>query len=291
MGALKAFRRILGNAIYPRRAEFLAMPDKVIDSLIVGTYAPDEPVIPADAAVACIGSCFAEEFGKRLSTQGKSVIPLWLSERWATSFAVRHFVDYGLAGIEPPPGFLSNDTPLARAMLESKSLQNADAFIITLGLSLCWHEIESDRMVLDIKAGHAEEGITQAIMTHMMRQSSVDDNISQILAVIARIRTVKPTAPIIFTLSPIPLFMSMTDYSVIPSNLISKSTLRIALHNLTERHIEGVYYWPSYEMVDWLGKHHGPIWGHGGDDLRHIKTSIVDDIVSRFSKMFFKPVA
>ena len=56
-----------------------------------------------------------------------------------------------------------------------------------------------------------------------------------IMDVVSAIRAQRPDAPIIFTLSPIPLLASLTDTPVVAANHISKATLRIALHNIAAR--------------------------------------------------------
>jgi hypothetical protein len=124
-----------------------------------------------------------------------------------------------------------------------------------------------------------------------MKQTTVAENIEQINAIVACIRRSNGSAPVIFTLSPVPLLLSMTDYPPVPSNVISKSVIRSALHDVMERKFENVHYWPSYEIVDWMGKYTGPIWGQKGNDLRHLEPDIIDGIMRKFSKIYFADAA
>ncbi len=274
-------------ALFPRTPKTLDNVGQVIQRSIIGAYAPEAPPLPANGRIACLGSCFAEEISKSLAAQGKDVIPIFMSERWATPFAVKHFIEYGLHGKEPPKGYLSDHPPLARAMAESTQLANADVFIITFGISVCWFNLKTGRMVLDIKEGHAAESLEESVLTHAMRQTTVEENVTAMTDVISAIKSKNPNIPIVFTLSPIPLFASITDYPVIPSNHISKATLRVALHTVMERQIEGVYYWPSYDIVEWLAKYRGPLFGLDGEDLRHLSPSLINQITTWFSQYYF----
>jgi hypothetical protein len=276
---------------YPRRTSVLNNPDFLINRSIIGTYAPETPPLSARDNIACIGSCFAQEMAQSLIAQGKPVTPLFLSERWNTAFAVRHFVEYSLLNKPFPeryiqPGLAASEGNFAHDESLTQ-LKHSTAYIITLGLSLCWFEHDSNRMVLDVYGGHAAKGVARALTTHGMRQTSVSENVEQILAIIAAIRQVSASAPVIFTLSPVPLLFSLTDYPVIPSNLISKATLRIAIHEIMEQGHDGVFYWPSYEIVDWIGKHIGLLWGQEGNDLRHLQPTVVDEIMRSFSNHYF----
>jgi hypothetical protein len=75
----------------------------------------------------------------------------------------------------------------------------------------------------------------------------------------------------------------------VASNGISKATLRIALHEIMERQSENVFYWPSYEIVEWMGKYIRPLWGQDGNDLRHLQPQVIDYIMRRFSTLYFAP--
>jgi hypothetical protein len=83
--------------------------------------------------------------------------------------------------------------------------------------------------------------------------------------------------------------MSKTDNPPICSNTVSKATLRVALDEIMRAERTGVYYWPSYEIIEWAGKYLRLLWGQDGNDLRHLQPTVVDDIMRRFIKMYIKP--
>ena len=277
----------LNDLIYPRGHDALGVREMVFRKRAIGPYAPPEPPIPPTAVIGCIGSCFAQEITRHLAAQGRAVAPVWLSERWNTTFALRHFVESALDGTPFPDGFLGEVKPDTGEF--TTGLAAAEAFILTFGLSVCWYENATGRMVLDVAGGHGNAGIIRGLRTHAMRQTTVAENVAQIQATLACIRRHKPNAPIVMTLSPIPLLLAATLTPVLPTNAISKATLHVALHEVWAAAMENVYYWPSYEMVDWTSLHHGPVWGQDGEDLRHLSSGTVGEIMTLFSNYYIAP--
>ena len=271
-------------ATYPR--DFVS-PEDAIDTHVVGSYRPLTPPLGAETSIACIGSCFAGEIAAELTAQGRAVAHMSLSERWNTPQALAHFLRYAMNGVPFPDGFLPQDFKLESDLYQTQ-LSNADAFIMTLGLSVVWTETETGKMVLEPRLGHSGKGLMAAVRgTYVMRQLDLYEIEAEISASIECIRSAKPNAPIILTLSPIPFLVSFTPQPPIPSNIISKAALRLALHNIWEQKYPDVYYWPAYDIVEWRAKY-DRIYGTGEDDARHIKRSVVTDIMSRFSALYIR---
>jgi len=65
-----------------------------------------------------------------------------------------------------------------------------------------------------------------------------------------------------------------------------KAALRPAVPAILER-IEGVYYWPIFELFRWFGSHIKPAFGE--DDLlpRHPNSRLVELAVDLFIRAFF----
>ena len=59
---------------------------------IVEPYAPASPPLTSSMKVACIGSCFAHEVGESLARSGKDTVPVFVSERLNTPFALAYTV-------------------------------------------------------------------------------------------------------------------------------------------------------------------------------------------------------
>jgi hypothetical protein len=113
---------------------------------------------------------------------------------------------------------------------------------------------------------------------HRFRVSSVEENRANIRVIYDLIRTYRPDAKVIFTLSPIPLVATFRPVSCITANSVSKGILRVALDDvLRDIGQEGhAFYWPSYEIVtdifDWQ-------WM---PDRRHVKVEVLDFIMTLF---------
>src|SRR5205085_6394217 len=88
--------------------------------------------------------------------------------------------------------------------------------------------------------------------------------------------------------SPVPLMATFRDISCLPADTVSKAVLRVALDRLMDAGHEGVYYWPSFEIVRWAGSH--VKWAaYGTDDgkARHVSRYLVREIVDAFVESFY----
>ena len=101
-----------------------------------------------------------------------------------------------------------------------------------------------------------------------------------------------PDAPIVLTLSPVPLNATFRGISCVAADCVSKSTLRVALDGVVGRGLENVYYWPSFEIVRWVGGHvPWPAYGFNRGDSRHVTRYLVAQIIDAFVEAFYTPAA
>jgi hypothetical protein len=70
-----------------------------------------------------------------------------------------------------------------------------------------------------------------------------------------------PNIKLVLTLSPVPLARTFEFSSAIVADAVSKSVLRAAIHELIGMYPEKIFYFPSYEMVTWLGRYRGDAFG------------------------------
>lgn len=280
------------QSFFPHRfADGVALNDSIMGVFhthIARTYAPPAPMMPPNARVASIGSCFAEEISNSLRAQGLDVGYVFMSERWNSAFALAKFLDNALFGTAFPPGFIAGAETVGLPAETIAQLHAADMFILTFGLSLCWFEKATDKLVLEPGGAHTFVGLKRAMSAFEMRQTSLKDNEREIRRCIDLIRKVRPKAKIVLTLSPVPLQAALTDVSPIPANIISKSTLRVALANVTARGLKDVYYWPSYDFIDWFGAHIAAAFGGADSDMRHVKNDLVGVIAQFFKHYYFQ---
>jgi len=103
---------------------------------------------------------------------------------------------------------------------------------------------------------------------------------------------VNATAPIVVTLSPVPLEATFREISCMTADSVSKSVLRVAIDQAMSEHRPDVYYWPSFEIVRWAGAHVSwPAYGFHDDRARHVTRYTVGRIIDAFVESFYVPEA
>jgi len=118
-----------------------------------------------------------------------------------------------------------------------------------------------------------------------MRTTSPSWNAGNIRRIIDSIRAANRDARIFLTLSPAPLNYSFEFPSTIVCDCLSKSVLRVAIQEVLGDKRENVRYWPSFEIVRWVGCHLGPVFGTDDGHPRHVSNFIVDAIVRNFIRV------
>lgn len=273
---------------FPIAGAQLADLRAAIKTYVLAGYVPDKPLFPADTAILTMGSCFAENIDAALRRAGYPSRNLAIGEM-ANTPAFAQLLVNRLKGSHL--GSLVADAD--DALLPEKALANVravlpaiGAFILTLGVAI--------QPFRDGKPAFFTEWspLTKtALLASEWRMLSVDEILNYVRATITGLRSLRPGIPVFLTLSPIPLMNAILHPSVIAQDCISKSRIRVALDDLMDEAIPDVYYWPSFEIVRWLGGHVGPFFGTGGVDQRHVAPEILDLITGLFIESFFESKA
>jgi hypothetical protein len=160
------------------------------------------------------------------------------------------------------------------------------AFVFTIGLAEVWQDRET--------GGVFWRGIPDDIFDanrHIFRLTTVDENAQNLARMIEIIRKLNPTAPIVLTLSPVPLMATFRDISCLTADCVSKSVLRVALDQVMSTKPANVYYWPSFEIVKWVGANlPSASYGRKGE-ARAIHRPLVELIMDEFVEAFYTPAA
>ncbi|OLP53872.1 hypothetical protein BJF92_04620 [Rhizobium rhizosphaerae] len=165
--------------------------------------------------------------------------------------------------------------------LETKELfDNADLFIITLGLSELWYDKPTGEVFW--RAVPADVYDSQR---HCFRTASHAETLHNLHRIYELIRRYRPAARILFSVSPIPLTATFRPISCITADAVSKATLRSALDEFLQAHGEadGVYYFPSYEAVKRIFHYQ---WG---EDRRHVRRDVLDFNMKLFEHYYCSP--
>ena len=158
--------------------------------------------------------------------------------------------------------------------------------VFTIGLAEVWQDRDT--------GGVFWRGIPDEIFDenrHVFRLTTVEENARNLKQMIAIIRSLNPTAPIVLTLSPVPLMATFRDISCLTADCVSKSVLRVALDQVMSTRPPNVYYWPSFEIVKWIGANlPWASYGRKGE-ARAIDRSLVRQIMEEFVEAFYTPEA
>ncbi|WP_218813539.1 GSCFA domain-containing protein [Rickettsiella endosymbiont of Dermanyssus gallinae] len=260
--------------------------------------------------VCAIGSCFATNFSRWIALQNVPVIsPVWglhynsrtIAEeiRKATGAQINRVIwkileengKYKYYDAKRHPVFADTEENLFQTVSDieikaSVAVADADAFIITLGLSEIWEQrTNSGWEVLNRSplSQHVEQGLPDV----RSRFQSINEIITDLKEIVSAIdQTGGPIRPIVFTVSPVPLKTTGADIDARIANTRSKATLISALHNFLEIIQKpgraSVFYFPAYEQFQYTDTDE-QIWQR---DMRHIHASKIDKVCFSFCHMF-----
>lgn len=261
-------------------------------------WAPERPLIRPDTQITAFGSCFAANISNWLSRRNYRVLTKDESARDAyvvscgegmvNSFVIRQQFEWAWENKTFDGtlwhGYKAEEygyDPAVQA--ETKRLFDAtDVFILTFGLSEVWYDEPTGNVFWRTIPKAAYDPAR-----HKFRVSTVEENRDNLRAIYRLIRTHRPDAHVIFTLSPIPLIATFRDVACLTANSVSKAVLRVAIDEVVrEFRDEGkLSYWPSYELV--TDVFHNPF----KPDRRHPKNQILNYIMTLFEHTWCEPSA
>jgi hypothetical protein len=155
-----------------------------------------------------------------------------------------------------------------------RMFRQLDVFVFTLGLTECWISR------LDGAAYPVAPGVVGGKFDpeqHVFANFTVSDVVADLTRFLEKLRLVNPRARMLLTVSPVPLVATAANQHVLVSTVYSKSVLRVAAEELSQRY-EGVCYFPSYEIIT------GPqaAGAYFEADRRSVKASGVDHVMRVF---------
>ncbi|QBF81863.1 hypothetical protein EXU30_03480 [Shewanella maritima] len=277
---------------YPKTKEVFSDVKRCIEQHIKTGHCPVTPLLNSNGNVITIGSCFAAELRHFLTSAGLSSNSFWIPSGLNNTFALRDFISWVVTGVETSEGYryernedgVVNDwKPEHERSFYLEHFKSASAFVFTIGLAEIWEDRVTNKVFWrGIPSSIFEEG------RHYFRLSSVSENTENINAIIALLRQVNCAAPVVLTLSPVPLKASFKGESCVTADCVSKSTLRVALNEVLAGSPENTYYWPSFEIIKWLGCHLPfPVYGTDDGVVRHVSRFMVLQILKAFTDTYY----
>lgn len=259
---------------------------------------PSVPLVRPETRIAAIGSCFARRVTEVLSARGLNA-EFHPADRQYNTFSLAQEFDH-LFGDEDP--YSEDDVceaspgrwvhPFRRGLrahsrkallreqrvLDEKArrlYRRADLIIITLGLTEIWERVSDGRVAVVLPPLPLyEAGVFR------FRQSTTAENLANLNRMYERLRRVT-AAPLLLTVSPVPLGCTFRPDHVVVANCESKCILRAAVADFLADH-DDVHYFRSFELTpQWSGK--GAFFL---DDGRHISPQGVNFIMNAFLRQY-----
>ena len=256
--------------------------DRAFDDLLNGEKSTDL-LSDLSSSVLTLGSCFAVRLADRLGKYGYSPLNLTISELVNTPLFNLALIE---AAVKSPEHsryrhLLTDEAGEIPVRVDPKTVETlreflfkATTIVFTVGVGLLWRERSSQAIVLSPAKRRLEE--------YESFYPSPRDQATMLEEIVGTIRQVNRNATLWITLSPVPVETSFNYASAVVSDCVSKSTLRVAIHQLMNDCPENVRYFPSFEFVRWVSGHFpAPAFGVDGV-VRHVNEAFVDVIVRKF---------
>jgi len=236
--------------------------------------------ISKSSNIASLGSCFATNLAKHLKEIGfKNAFTLRVEEAVNSPRLIDMYLN---------PDRVSShqkDAWDGRFGVESKKIidiiPKIDIFILTFGVG--FDLVDNDgNLCLDLDS--IKEKLSIGALK--FRNPELQEQSNYICSCIESIRQHNSHAPILVTLSPVPLSGFFGPKHVIRANSISKANLLLAIESAKSK--SNFIYIPTYEIVISLAPilFKEKIWGEDGTS-RHPNNNLIKSICNSFAKLIF----
>jgi len=236
-----------------------------------------------------MGSCFAHNIARALKKANYITDYMGISEHINSTYANRYFVDWLEESLPPNSMLLKRINEIIPTNYTKETLidkfKECEVFILTLGVAPSFFDRETGEFVMPRSTALNSRALAEK---YEFRTTSVEENVQNVLYLLTYIRKLNPHVKIVLTESPVPLQMTFEFKSAIVADCLSKSTLRVAAHEIVNNAGLGdIYYWPSFEIFRWLGCHlANPVYGTDDGAAWHVSEDLVDLAMECFVEMF-----
>jgi len=277
--------------LFPTNQNEFEDPQRIVEKYILPGFLPPHPLFKSNSALLTMGSCFAQELRNYLSEKGMRCDWLFVPPGLNNTFALRNFIEWCITGTQSSNAYWYDEgvdggalkwTPDAEQHYYKRVLEHIDGLVLTVGLAEVWYDTTTN--------GVFWRGVPKSIYNpdiHKCRMSTAEENTENLAYIIKLLHGLRPNLPVVITLSPIPLRATFEDVSCFVADCVSKSTLRVAIDNLMQNGHPNVMYWPSFEIVRWMGGHVDmSMFGEDGN-TRHVNRQTVKLILESFIRYYY----
>jgi hypothetical protein len=264
----------------------------VVAEYLAKGWMPAERFVRSDTPIVAFGSCFADNISKYLHKAGFNVLTKRdslayvskMGDGMVNTFAIRQQFEWAWLG-KTPRADLWHGYDAAKfgydeaVRLRTKALfDEAEMFIITLGLSEVWYdEVTGEVFWRAVPKDKYDP------TRHKFRVTTHAENLENLQAIYQLIRRFRPDAAILFTVSPIPLTATFRPVTCLSANAVSKAILRAAVDEFFRQNTPNdpkLFYFPSYDIVMYGFNHQ---WR---DDRRHVYSHVLDFNMKVFERYY-----
>ena len=259
-----------------------SLSDFIVKHILKG-FSLNNKFDPKNTNVFTFGSCFAVNIAHALSNSGIHVKNTLIEEDVNSTYANRYLLQYLVEG-NCNETTDKIETIFGKKILSDiyDNLINSDIVIVTIGVAPCFFNKDGE---FYFRGKSAEDKSILSVVK--MRTTTVSENVDNIKTMIDYIHKIAPSAHIVLTLSPVPLAGTTELPSAILADCVSKSVLRVALHEVIESRQE-VIYWPSFEIVKWISPNiNFSLFGDDDQHSRHLSSWVINLIMDIFISKFF----
>lgn len=279
---------------FPKNKEDFNDLDILAKEYVFKGSGPETPIFDNDDKVVTMGSCFADRLRKWLNANGKGSTYINVPEGLNNSFAVRQWLEWVITGDRSTDAYWYDNDPELGAYKweptqEREKLLNhfkdVKGIVVTFGLGEVWRDIKTNNVFWRGVPSNEYDS-----SKHKCETTTVQENVDNMKQIVDLVKShLGDDKVVIFTLSPVPLNATFTDRPTMIGDCVSKSILRVSLDQFFNKNKHNnVYYWPSFEMVRWVGAHTDIPTLYEDNTTRHVNNNIVKIIISNFVEKFFK---
>lgn len=243
--------------------------------------------------IVTIGSCFAEVIGNKLQENKVTVLvnpfgtifnPVSVASLLQASTGITHNLEQSLvqrdsiwynhnlhSSISSPSKQELHELILQRIRQTSQKLSKASLLIVTLGTAIGYELTNSGELVANCHKLPAK-----LFNRKLLSTTTINEALGNAFQ---RLQEVNPSLQVVLTVSPV-----RHVKETLQLNSVSKATLRVASHELSEQ-FEHVHYFPAFEiMADDLRDYR-----FYGQDMLH-PTSVAEDYIwEKFTTAYYHP--
>ena len=273
---------------YPTQNDFHGSLVDLIKNHIACDLKNTEKFLSKKTRIFTMGSCFARNIAGALRKNGYIAENLEITEELNTTYANLAFIDWlgnkQEINHERIQHLIQSSNPNSNRENILSAMASSDVFILTLGVALAFFDKLDGNFVLPSPSSLSQTSMTNK---YIYRETTVSENVSNVLKVLHFIKSLSPNIKVILTVSPVPLMVSLKHKSCVQADCISKSTMRLVAHEIVKNSTEGgVIYWPSFEAIRWAGSNASGFYGAEDNMSVHISENKVDRIIDAFIDTF-----